>query len=62
MLLLLLCGALSVQAQTAPTYTGAAFDNIQEVAGDGMLFFGYIIAAAIIIMGFFKGRSWFRKV
>lgn len=56
-----LCPALLL-AQTAPEYEGNAFDKIQEVAGDGMLFFGFIIAAAIIITGFFLGRRWLRRV
>jgi len=62
LLLLALCGCLTAQAQTAPTYTGNAFDAIQEMAGDGMLFFGYIIAAAIIVTGFFLGRRWLKRV
>lgn len=60
--LALLLLPLSMSAQTAPTYTGGAFDQIQVVAGDGMLFFGYIIAAAIIVTGFFLGRRWLRRV
>lgn len=55
-------GAASLHAQTAPEYEGGAFDQIQEVASDGMLFFGFIIAAAVIVTGFFLGRRWLRRV
>ncbi len=64
----LLFVAIAAQSQaaytppTAPTYTGNAFDDIQAVASDGMLFFGFIVAAAIIVTGFFLGRRWFARV
>ncbi|MBL9214403.1 MAG: hypothetical protein JNG83_02895 [Opitutaceae bacterium] len=45
-----------------PEYDGNAFDQVQILADDGMLFFGVIIAAAVIVVGFWKGRQWFRKI
>jgi len=46
----------------APTYTTTAFDSIQEVADDSSLFFGVIVAVAVIVTGFFLGRRWLRRV
>ncbi len=45
-----------------PAYTGGAFDQVQILADDGLLFFGVIIAAAIVITGFFLGRRWMKKI
>jgi len=59
--LLALCLHVSLLAQ-APNYTGSAFDQVQILADDGLLFFGVIIAAAVVVVGFFKGRQWFKKV
>jgi len=46
----------------AQTYTGNAFDQIQIVADDGMIFFGVIIAGAVIVTGFFLGRRWLKRI
>jgi hypothetical protein len=53
---------LTMMAQTVPEYEGTAFDKSQALANDGMLFFGFIIAGAIIVTGFFLGRRWLRRV
>jgi len=45
-----------------PAYAGSAFDKSQELTDDGLLFFGVIIAGAVIVTGFFKGRQWLKKV
>ena len=58
--LCIFCPALALA--DPPEYTGSAFDQIQIVADDGMLFFGVIIAGAIIVTGFFLGRKWLRRV
>lgn len=57
----LLSGSALLQA-APPAYAGSAFDQIQEVADDGMLFFGVIIAGAVIVTGFFLGRKWLKRV
>jgi len=54
--------ALVLSALAQPAYTGTAFDQIQEVADDGALFFGVIVALAIVVTGFFLGRRWLRRV
>jgi len=61
---LLATGLFTVVSMRAdpPEYAGAAFDQMQEVLDDGALFFGALIAVAIIIIGFIKGRAWFRRV
>ena len=45
-----------------PVYAGSAFDKSQELTDDGLLFFGVIIAGAVVVTGFFKGRQWLKKV
>lgn len=60
-LLALGLSGLSLRAD-APEYAGNAFDHMQEVADDGLLFFGVIVAAAIVVTGFFLGRRWLRRI
>jgi len=62
LLLVSVFGAAVCLRADPPEYTGAAFDQVQILADDGLLFFGVIIAAAIIIVGFFKGRQWFKRL
>lgn len=63
---LLMVGIIPTMAQTtpptAPTYDGNAFSTITEVAGDGLLFFLFLMAGMVIITGFFVARKMFRRV
>jgi len=49
-------------AQESPEYATTAFDKIQLLFDDGALLFGVVVALAIVIMGFWKGRAWFKRV
>ena len=59
-----LCLAAVAQAAppTPPTYTGTTFDRLQIVADDAYLFFGVVVVLALLVTGFFLGRSWLRRV
>lgn len=63
---LAMLGVLPVAAQTipdeAPEYTGSVFDELTETLLDGGLFFGVIIAMALVVTGFFLGRKWLARV
>jgi len=58
---MLFLSALIVRADP-PEYAGSAFDSIQEVTDDASLFFGVIVALAIVVTGFFLGRKWLKRV
>jgi len=66
LLCLLFVGLLTpmvAQAEiTEPTYAGTVFDKLTDVALDGALFFGVIVAIAVLVTGFFLGRKWLRSV
>jgi hypothetical protein len=52
----------AVMRADPPAYTGTVFDGLQEVIDDAGLFFGVVIALAVIVTGFFLGRRWLAKV
>lgn len=56
------CAVPAALAQTPPTYTGNVFDKLQVTTEDGLLYFGFIAAAAVLVTGFFLGRKWLRRV
>jgi len=49
-------------AVTAPSYGDSVFDGLTSTLVDGALFFGVVAVIAVLITGFFKGRSWLRRV
>jgi len=53
--------ALALRADP-PEYDGTTFNTLQVVADDAALFFGVVVALAIIVTGFFLGRRWLRSV
>lgn len=57
---LFLAAATIVKAQ--PAYTGTTFDAVQEVMDDATLFFGVVVALAVLVTGFFLGRRWLARV
>lgn len=61
-LLTFLFGSVLVALAAPPAYTGHGFDDVQTLTDDGSLYFGVVIALAVIITGFFLGRRWLRRV
>lgn len=61
MLALSLCAAVIVRAQP-PTYEGTTFDAIQVATDDATLYFGVVVALAVLVTGFFLGRKWLKRV
>jgi len=51
---------LNVNAQ--PTYEGTTFDALQIVSDDATLYFGVIVALAVLVTGFFLGRRWLKRI
>ena len=59
--LAVICMGLVARADP-PVYTGNTFDKLQTATDDASLYFGVVIAACIIVTGFFLGRKWLKSV
>lgn len=62
-LLFLAALAFSLAARAEdPEYAGSAFDSITQTTNDASLFFGVVVALAVLVTGFFLGRKWLKSV
>jgi len=61
LVMLLAFGPLALRADP-PDYAGTAFDKMQTTTDDAALFFGVVVALAVLVTGFFLGRKWLRSV
>lgn len=52
----------TLRAAEPPEYEGTVFSSLQAVIDDASLFFGVVVALAIVVTGFFLGRRWLRSV
>ncbi len=63
LLLFLLALALtSIVRAAPPSYAGNTFDGLQTATDDASLYFGVLVALAIVVTGFFLGRKWLKSV